>query len=127
MRKVLEGCPSCGAAIEVTQLSCTSCETVIQGHFAPCSFCRLSPESLRFVELFIRLRGNIKEMERELGVSYPTVRGRLNAVLKELGFETDEESRDAEETSQARQEVLTRLEQGTVSVAEAVELLKKAK
>lgn len=127
MRKVLERCPSCGAPVEVTQLSCTACETIIHGHFTPCPFCKLSPESVRFAELFVRLRGNVKEMERELVLSYPTVRGRLNGIIRELGFEPDEEPQGDEDTSPARQEILARLEQGTVNVAEAVELLKKVK
>ena len=126
MRKVLEHCPSCGSALEVTQLSCTACDTLIHGHFEPCPFCKLSPESVRFAELFVRVRGNIKEMERELGISYPTVRSRLNALIKELGFEpVEEEEPRSEEDATTRHEILAKLEQGTVSVAEAVELLRK--
>jgi hypothetical protein len=127
MRKILEQCPGCGGALEVTQLSCPECETVISGHFTPTRFCRLSPENLKFAESFIRLRGNIKEMERELGVSYPTVRSRLTEVIRALGFEPAEEPREEEESAGERREILTKLETGQVSAQEAVELLRKAK
>jgi hypothetical protein len=103
MRKVLEQCPSCGGNIEITRLNCTSCETIILGRYEPCPFCRLSPESTRFLETFVRCRGNVKEMERELGV----------------------ESKPVEETDvAARQlEVLEQVDRGEISAAEASEIL----
>lgn len=130
MRKILERCPGCDAPLEVSQLTCVECDTVIHGHFAPCSFCKLSPENLRFAESFIRLRGNIKDMERELGVSYPTVRSRLNAVIKALGFEPKdegEEERDEAGAREAAQEVLAQLERGEIDVTEAVARLRGGK
>ena len=67
MRKVLERCPACQEKLDVTQLSCSVCDTVIQGSFSSCLFCKLSPDSLHFLEIFVKNRGNLKEMERELG------------------------------------------------------------
>lgn len=127
MRKILEQCPGCGGELEITQLSCPGCEMVITGHFTSTRFGRLNPEHLRFAELFLRFRGNIKEMERELGLSYPTVRGRLTDVIRALGFDTEEESTEEEPSADERKTVLSRLEQGDLSVSEAVELLKKSK
>jgi hypothetical protein len=87
-----------------------------------CTFCRLSAESLGFLEAFVRNRGNLKEMERELGQSYPTLRNRLNAVIAELGFESV--APEAEEAVPAgRREVLDQLDRGEISASEAVERL----
>ena len=66
MRKVLEVCPSCESSIIVTEISCTQCPTTVKGHFRPTVFAQLSDENLRFVEIFVKNRGNIKDMEREL-------------------------------------------------------------
>ena len=124
MRKILEACPSCGGTLDVTELTCSSCETVIRSRYAPCPFCRLAPESLHFLETFVQCRGNIKEMERALGISYPTVRGRLNAVIRELGYEIDTEPEIPEEELTARrQEILDLLEQGEITASEATKRL----
>lgn len=124
MRKVLESCPACGGQLDVTRMTCRVCDTVVEGTFAPCRFCRLSPESLHFVTAFVRNRGNLKEMERELGLSYPTLRGRLDEVLRELGFEPAPEAQDTEgERSAARRAILTRLDAGELSASEAADQL----
>jgi len=110
--------------LEVTQLTCRSCDTVIQGNFAPCLFCKLSPDSLHFLEIFVKNRGNLKEMERELGQSYPTLRGKLNAIIAELGFEVGPaEDEEGEDLAPQRREILDRLDRGEVGAAEAAELL----
>ena len=87
----------------------------------PARFCRLSKESLEFLENFVRNRGNVKEMERELGISYPTVRSRLNAVIAELGFEVSTQQPD--DIPEQRREILARLDAGEISAAEAAELI----
>ena len=89
MRKVLESCPSCGADLEVTRLGCPSCGIVILGQFAPCPFCALSPEDMEFVHTFISCRGNVREMERALGISYWTVRRMLDDLIRKLGYEVE--------------------------------------
>jgi hypothetical protein len=73
------------------------------------------------LEIFVRNRGNVKEMERELGISYPTVRSRLNAVIAELGFELGVEPTD--DIPEQRREILKRLDAGEISAAEAAELI----
>lgn len=122
MRKILEQCPSCGGDLAVTELSCTACETVIQGRYEPCLFCRLSPEDLSFLELFVKNRGNVKEMERELGISYWSIRTRLDEVVERIGFE-EPVNAPADNARHRRQDVLKRLERGEISVAEATDLL----
>lgn len=121
MRKILEQCPTCSGPLAVTQLSCTVCDTVIQGHYSPCSFCRLSPEDLAFLELFVKSRGNVKEMERDLGVSYWTIRGRLDEVIDSMGF--DQTRPDREQVNRQRQSILEQLERGEITVTAAADKL----
>lgn len=121
MRKVLEQCPSCQGSMIVTEHSCLHCGTVVRGQFEPTIFSRLSPDNLRFLEIFVKNRGNVKEMEREMGWSYWTIRNHLNQVIEELGFEqavADEEFRARE-----RRDILTRLELGEIDTREAADLL----
>ena len=124
MRKILERCPSCGGELEVTRLNCTRCETIVLGRYEPCRFCKLSPESLQFLESFIKSRGNVKEMERELGISYWTIRGQLNALIQELGFEDAGAEMDI---AAQRREVLERLSRKEITAGEAAELLAQLK
>src|SRR5688572_6635578 len=111
MRKILEQCPTCGSELEVTRLNCTSCETVILGRYETCRFCRLAPESLQFLETFVRNRGNVKEMERELGISYWTIRSRLTDLIEELGFEAKEIA-DEPDLETRQREILQRVRAG---------------
>jgi len=98
----------------------------MEGSFAMEKFSRLSPEQLQFVETFLKVRGNIKEMERELGISYPTVRARLDAILTALGYRVDPE--EAEEISEVRQrkrkEILDALSRGEITSEEALKRLR---
>lgn len=125
MRKLIEQCPACGGEMIVTQQSCTRCETVVLGRFKPDIFSRLSAESLNFIVVFVKNRGNIKEMERELGLSYWTIRNRLNEVIAELGFETEAEDAAAVQSANQRQEILARLERGELQVEDATALLEQ--
>ena len=108
MRKILESCPTCGGALAVTELSCTVCDTVVRSHYAPCPFCRLAAEDQAFLLLFVRHRGNVKDMERELGVSYWTIRGRLNEVIGQMGLEPGGEPADAPPVSYTHLDVYKR-------------------
>ena len=123
MRKVLEGCPTCGSELTITGLHCRSCHTRIESEYSTCRFCRLSQESLDFIEVFVKNRGNIREMERELEISYPTVRSQLNAVIKELGYEVEAESPASGEVADQRRAILKRLNDGEISASEATVLI----
>src|SRR5438067_13733371 len=83
-RKVLESCPSCGGELEIRELRCGWCETEIRSYFKPCDFCRLTEEQSTFLRLFVTSRGNLSEVEKRLGVSYPTVRAKLDEVIARL-------------------------------------------
>jgi len=85
-RDVISTCPVCQHELMITRLQCRSCGTALEGEFGVGRFGRLEREQLAFLESFLRSRGNLKEMERELGISYPTVRGRLEALLRSLGL-----------------------------------------
>jgi hypothetical protein len=83
-------CPICSGELAVTRLHCRSCGTTLEGDFNVGRFARLPREQFALLESFLRSRGNLKEMERELGVSYPTVRARVDALLRALGLGEDE-------------------------------------
>lgn len=119
-------CPVCGERLSITKLSCPKCTTSIEGDFQPCEFCRLPEEDLEFVKVFIKCRGNIKDVEKELGISYPTVRGKLDAVIRSLGFEVSakEAIQEREMKGAARNEILDCLSKGEITAKEATEKLK---
>lgn len=110
-------CPVCQAGLRVTELTCPACRTKIVSDLATCEFCNLSPDLLRFLRAFLRARGNIKEVERELGISYPTVRKRLDDLLAKLGLEGGSPGRDQ------RLEVFEKLRKGEITVDDAVDSL----
>ena len=84
-------CPICSGELAVTRLHCRSCGTTLEGDFNVGRFARLSREQFALLESFLGSRGNLKEMERELGISYPTVRARVDALLRALGLADDDE------------------------------------
>jgi hypothetical protein len=95
----------------------------VVGKFELSPFYRLSPESLNFLEVFVRNRGNVKEMERETGESYWAIRRRLDEVIAEMGMEAPQE----EDISTRRQEILARLSRSEINVQEATKLLSQIK
>ena len=118
----------------VTNLQCAECGTEVRGAFAASRFCRLSEPSLQFIETFVRNRGNLKEMERELNIAYATLRTRLNGVIQEMGYEGSDVDPEGELEELAeedagitpeRQEVLTRLRDGEISAEEAIAALEE--
>lgn len=85
-REVISNCPVCESQLRVTRLHCNTCGTTIEGEFTVGRFARLSRDQFGLLESFLRSRGNLRELERELGVSYPTVRNRVEALLRVLGL-----------------------------------------
>lgn len=119
-------CPVCGEKLSITKLSCPKCSTAIEGDFQPCEFCRLPGDELEFVKVFIRCRGNIKDVEKELGISYPTVRGKLDSVIKNLGYEVSSKEviKENEDKAAARNNILDQLSRGEITSKEAAERIK---
>ena len=120
-------CPVCGENLIISKLSCKNCHTSIDGAFSPCKFCQLPKEQLDFIEIFIQCRGNIKDVEKELNISYPTVRKNLDMVIQSLGYQIDKPDQLEKETSAWRQETLEALERGDISPKDAVKRLKDLK
>lgn len=125
-RQVLGKCPVCGNRLAVTSLHCHQCDTSVHGNFELCKMCRLTKEQQRFVEVFVASRGNIKEVERVLGVSYPTVRSRLDGVIEALGYPVQRsgEKEEAEFASEARRQILEALDRGEIDANDAVKRLR---
>ncbi|GEM82984.1 DUF2089 domain-containing protein [Meiothermus hypogaeus] len=120
-------CPveGCNGRLHVTELVCPDCRTEIRGEFRPNEFALLPPEHLEFLRLYVKVRGNLKEVERILGLSYPTIRARFEALLRVLGYEYQEmpEGPNPEE----KEAILAALEKGQISAAEAAERLRALK
>lgn len=118
MNNVIGECPVCKSDLKVTRLTCSNCNTELTGNFKLSKFNYLSTENLYFIEVFIKNRGNIKQIEKELGISYPTVKKNLDEVIVSLGYKVNEE--DKGKTSN----ILSKLEKGEISASEAAKLLK---
>jgi hypothetical protein len=125
----------CEAELAISRLHCRSCGTAIEGEFGVGRFGRLSREQLSLLESFLRSRGNLKEMERELGISYPTVRGRVESLVRALGLGDATPSPVADEPTDAevaarpgllagRREILERLARGEVNAEAAAAALR---
>lgn len=134
-RDVISTCPVCSSELAVTRLQCRGCGTAIEGDFNVGRFGRLSREQLTLLEGFLRARGNLKELERELKVSYPTVRARIDLLVKSLGLGdaasvADDVAGDASTTGRSgetiglRREVLERLARHEVTADEAAALIR---
>jgi hypothetical protein len=105
----------------VTRLYCRTCDSALEGHFVLGRFYQLSPEQMAFVETFIRCEGKLTRVQEELSMSYPTVRARLNEVIRALGYEVQESSPRL--SSEDRSKILAQLAAGEISSEEAVALL----
>lgn len=120
---VLGRCPVCTSELQVTRLHCPNCDTGIDGRFRLSRFQRLSVDQLGFVEAFIRNRGIIKDVEAELGISYPTVRARLDEAIRAMGFPSSEEGgrtgRDQVQMREDRRGILEDLQARRITADEA--------
>ncbi|MCD6239571.1 MAG: hypothetical protein DRP50_04940 [Thermotoga sp.] len=123
MNKPLSTCPVCGTKLMITEYTCPQCGTVIKGKFETNRLFRLTSNQLDFAVVFIKNRGNITEVGKELGISYPTVRNKLSEVIKQLGFKVEEETISKEE----RLNILKKLEAGELSVQEAIKQMREEK
>ena len=118
INNVIGECPICESDLIVTKLQCTSCKTEISGAFQLSKFNYLSKDDLYFIEVFIKNRGNIKHIEKELGISYPTVKKNLDDVIVSLGYKVSDEDKIKKE------EIFKKLEKGEITALEAAKLIK---
>ena len=123
---VIATCPVCSNELAVTRLHCQSCGTTLEGDFSVGRFGRLNRDQLTLLESFLRSRGNLRDMERELGISYPTVRSRVEALVRALGFgpradadDTDEPAAAPTATPQTREAILEAVARHELSADDA--------
>lgn len=120
-KKLLGSCPVCDSKIVVSELKCTDCDTRIQGEFALSKFDYLTPEQQEFTLIFIKNAGNIKAIEKELNISYPTIKKKLDDVIKALGFDTV----TVVAAKMTKQEILSALKRKEITFEAAEKLLKE--
>ncbi len=111
-------CPACNATMNITELRCSKCSTKVQGNFPMNKLISLSEEDREFLMTFLRSRGNIKEVQERMGISYPTVKNRLDKLLTVLGLFD-------EVRTLTRSEIINAINKGVLSVEEAINLLKE--
>jgi hypothetical protein len=123
---VISTCPVCSGELAVTRLRCGSCGTTLEGEFSVGRFARLSRDQTALLESFLRSRGNLRDIERELGISYPTVRARVEALVRALGFgprSDDDTPEDAPASpapaTQTRESILERLARREITAEDA--------
>lgn len=121
--RAVNNCPVCGKPLTISRLSCGGCGTSIEGAFGHGLFSNLSDGEITFVELFVVCRGNIKEMEKRLGVSYPTVRGKLDGIVSKL--EKSLSRGDTDTRRKRRLEILDSIKRGEFSAEEGALLLEE--
>lgn len=117
--KALTKCPVCDSKLKIQKLKCNKCSTVVENEFEFSKFDYLSKEQLDFIEVFLKCRGNIKDVEKELGISYPTVRAKLDDVISSLGYL--ENNMNVSDTKK----VLDMLENGEITAEQAIKLMGK--
>lgn len=122
-RQPPQDCPVCGDTLSITRLGCDECGSELSGSFAGCSFCGLGLEDRDVLWVFLASRGNIKEVERHLGVSYPTARARVDSMLEKLGI-GPLNAPDRSDKRAAAAKVLEALSKGEIDVDQAAEALK---
>jgi len=109
-----------GGSLIIERVRIPEKQIAVEGQFTPPELARLSMEDQVFVVAFLRSHGSIKEMEQTFGVSYPTIKARLNRIAGQLQFvETD--------PSPSRAEILARLKTGELTAEEAIRALEALK
>jgi hypothetical protein len=111
------GCPSCGATMNIVRLQCPACSTEVTGVFSLCPVCRLEAGMRSLFDAFLNARGNLKDVQKIIGVSYPTVLKRIEEMFVSLGLGQAADRPDSKT-------ILTRLSAGEITVEQAERLLR---
>ena len=117
-RRPPHDCPVCGDELALTRLSCSQCGTELSGAFEACEFCALNAEDRDVLRVFLASRGNMKDLERHLGVSYPTARARFDALLAKIGID-----RAPAAPSPTKVELMEQVARGEIDIDEALQRL----
>jgi hypothetical protein len=117
MRRPPSNCPVCNQRLATTRLTCPDCNTELSGAFAQCEFCVLTDEDRDVLRVFLASRGNMKDLERHLGVSYPTARARFDTLLGKLGIERPATP------APSRVELMEQVARGEIDIDEAMKRL----
>ncbi len=118
MNKRLKQCPVCNQALDIVEYHCPACDITIRGKFGIGELASLAPAQQEFVKVFICCGGNIKEVEKRLKISYPTVKNRLAEIAIQLCDDSPEEDYS---------DVLNEISEGNISVEEALMKLEKSR
>ena len=111
-------CPVCSSRLTLTRLSCPACDTELSGGFTSCEYCVLADDDRDVLRVFLASRGNMKELERHLGVSYPTARARFDGLLAKLGID-----RPSAQAAPSRVELMEQVARGEIDIEEALKHL----
>ena len=128
---LLSQCPLCSEETQATELTCPRCDVQMRGQFTLSRYDKLAPEQAQFLEAFLRCRGVLRDVEAMLGVSYPTVRGRLDSLLDTLGFAQamsgDAPAPEAAPDTRAarRREILAAISAGTMDAETGLNALQQ--
>lgn len=122
-------CPVCGDGLITTRKGCRTCGTEIAGEFAGCEFCALDEADLALLKVFLASRGNLREVEKHLQVSYPTARSRFDAVVAKLGLATNAAGQTQPDAGEEaadmplEDQILARVARGEITPEDAASLL----
>ena len=123
MNNALTCCPVCQNELTITRLRCESCNTSLEGRFTGGPFANLSREQMDFILTFLRCEGKLNRVELEMGLSYPTLRNRLQDIIRALGYEPGkEEAPDVSEDR--RRQILEDLDTGKLTAEAATRILR---
>ena len=131
---LFEQCPACGGPLVITECRCLNCQLQMRGEFRPGLFSTLSEDQLTFVRVFMRARGNLSEVEKVLGVSYPTIRSKLDEINKTLDraeampppapVKEESGAASAGAADEARRGILAQVSSGELPAAQALQKLR---
>jgi hypothetical protein len=124
-RRPPHDCPVCGETLALTRLSCQACGTELSGDFQACEFCALSGEDRELLRVFLASRGNMKELQSFLKVSYPTARLRFDNLLARLGLDKGGGGAQPASGSGDRVDILQALARGEIDLGEAERRLQR--
>ncbi len=117
MVKRLKKCPVCNTDLQIREYHCPECDITVQGKFVQSELASLSLTQQEFVKVFLLSQGNIREVEKRLGISYPTVKSRLSEIIKVMEGSNEKEK--------GIWQLLDAVEEGNISVEEAINSIKK--